>query len=197
MQLIKHYLARFIIKLMGWRVEGALPQGTDKVVLLGVPHTSAHDFHMMLLSAWYYKLNVKWVGKEKLFKPWLLGVLCRAMGGICVDRHRSSNSVERLAQVLNACKERLCLVIAPNGSRKNTKGWRTGFYHIAQTAKLPIALGFLDYQQKILGVKHTFMPTGNLEADLQLIGTHYTGVMGRHTHLYCPVQLLPKESKHD
>jgi 1-acyl-sn-glycerol-3-phosphate acyltransferase len=195
MRLIKKYISLIIIKLIGWRIEGALPHNVNKVVLLGVPHTSAYDFPMMILSAWYYQLRIKWVGKENLFKPMLLGIGSRLMGGICVERSTSTNSVERIAQTLNNFPGKLCLVIAPNGSRKNIKGWRTGFYHIAKAADIPIALGFLDYGKKILGIKHTLVPSGNMESDFKTISTHYEGVTGKQPHINCPIKIMPPKEK--
>lgn len=193
MSLVKKYLSMGIIKLMGWRIEGSLPNGVHKVVLLGVPHTSASDFHMMLLSAWYYQLRVKWVGKENIFKFWPVGFFAKIMGGIAVERGRSTNAVDRIAKVLKEFPGKLCLVIAPNGSRKNTKGWRSGFYHIAQAANIPIALGFCDYKKKLMGIKHVLMPTGNILQDIKKISTYYEGVTGKNPQIKCPIQLMQKE----
>lgn len=195
MRTIKKWISICLIKACGWRMEGTLPPHVDKIVLLGVPHTSNQDFVMMLMSAWYYKLRVKWVGKEALFKSKWLGFFSRAMGGICVDRSKSTNSVTRIAELLNNFPYRLCLVIAPNGSRKNVKGWRTGFYHIAQAANLPIALGFVDYGKKVMGIKAILTPTGDLTRDLELISRYYVGVEGKYPHIQCPIQAIPSSER--
>ncbi len=182
--ILKHLL-RFIslawLKIFGWKAEGEFPID-KKFVLIAAPHTSNWDMPNMLFFAFYYRAKIYWMGKQTIFnKPF--GTLSRWMGGIPIDRAKSNNVVEKTVEQFNN-KERLVIAIPPTGTRKKVLKWKTGFYYIALQAKVPIALGFLDYKKKIGGFGPLFHPTGDIEADMGQIMSFYKGITGKHSEKY-------------
>ena len=101
------------------------------------------------------------------------------LGGIPVRRSQSHNLVEASIQQFHR-KEQLILTIAPAGTRQRVLRWKTGFYHIACGADVPIVLGFLDYSRKAGGIGPVIHPTGNIAADMETIQAFYDGVAGKH-----------------
>jgi len=172
-----HRTARLILGLAGWRIEGRLPP-VPKFVLVGAPHTSNWDLPFTLLAAFALRARIHWMGKETLFRRPFKGVF-KWLGGIPVKRSRSHNLVEQSIQYFNRA-EKLILTIAPAGTRRRVMRWKTGFYHIACGADVPIALGFLDYRRKVGGIGPLIYPTGNISADMQTIRSFYDGVTGKN-----------------
>ena len=117
------------------------------------------------------------MGKDSLFRRPYKGFF-KWLGAIPIDRSRSKNVVAQTIQKFNQNKT-MILTIAPEGTRSRVKKWKTGFYHIAHGANVPIALGFLDYQRKVGGIGPVIYPTGNIEADMQSIRVFYDGVTGK------------------
>jgi 1-acyl-sn-glycerol-3-phosphate acyltransferase len=167
------------LKLAGWRVEGALPEGASKGVLIAAPHTSNWDLPYTLMVAYCLHLNIYWMGKQSLFR-WPFGAVMRWLGGIAVDRSKSTNLVSASAAALVAADGCLQLVVPPEGTRGKTRHWKTGFYYIALEAQVPIVLAFLDYRRKVGGLGPVFQPTGNVEADMAEIKRFYAGIQGRN-----------------
>jgi 1-acyl-sn-glycerol-3-phosphate acyltransferase len=166
------------LRLLGWKVQGALPAQTPKCVLIAAPHTSNWDLPYTLMVAFALRLNVYWMGKSELFKlPF--GPLMRWLGGIAVDREKSSNLVAASAAAIVAAEGPLQLVVPPEGTRGKTRQWKTGFYYIAVQAQVPIILAFMDYERKLSGLGPTFTPTGNIDADMAQIKAFYAPIKGR------------------
>ena len=105
------------------------------------------------------------------------------MGGVPVDRTSSKNYVEAMIAEFNRRKE-FMLTIAPEGTRGSVKAWKTGFYHIAVGAKVPIALGYLDYKNKIAGVGKMLYPSGDMEKDMKEIMAFYKPIQGKHSERF-------------
>ena len=118
-----HYLARLIMRLLGWRVDGKLPN-LPKYVLIGAPHTSNWDFVLFLGLIFYLRANVRFMGKAELFRP-PHGAFFRYCGGVAVDRKKSTGLVE---QMVKACNEadKFILTIAPEGTRHHVTEWKRG-----------------------------------------------------------------------
>ena len=135
------------LRLKGWTVEGSLPANAEKCVLIAAPHTSNWDLPYTLMVAFVLRLNVYWVGKASLFKP-PFGPVMRWLGGIAVNREQSTNLVASSALALQAADGPVQLVVAPEGTRSKSPGWKTGFYCIGQGAGVPILMAYLDYTQK-------------------------------------------------
>ena len=169
--------SRLILGLAGWRIEGQLPP-IPKFVLVGAPHTSNWDLPYTLLMAFALRANIHWLGKEAIFRR-PFKAFFEWLGGIPVQRTQSRNLVEASVQLFHR-HEQLILTIAPAGTRQRVLRWKTGFYHIACGAKVPIVLGFLDYARKAGGIGPVVNPTGNIDADLKTIRTFYDTVVGKH-----------------
>ncbi|MCL6416859.1 lysophospholipid acyltransferase family protein [Aestuariirhabdus sp. Z084] len=156
-------LAWIILKLAGWKLEGRPPE-ESKYVLIAVPHTTNWDFPITMSMAVIFRFKIFWMGKQSLFRG-PMGPLMRWMGGIAINRSRSNNMVEQVIETFNKNDE-LVVTIPPEGTRSKVDKWKTGFYHIAHGAGVPIALGFVDYTTKTGGFGPTFYPTGDIDADI-------------------------------
>ncbi len=167
------------LKLAGWKVEGSLPPQANKCVLIAAPHTSNWDLPYTLMVAFALRLNVYWMGKASIFKP-PFGPVMRWLGGIAVNREQSSNLVAASAQALKAADGRVQLVVAPEGTRSKSPGWKTGFYYIAQGAGVPILMAYLDYPNKRGGLGPTLLPSGDIEKDMAQVKAFYAPMRGRH-----------------
>ena len=174
---VMRWLALAVYRLGGWKTHGVKPP-LNKYVIIAAPHTSNWDLPYMLCSA--LKLNAKlyWMGKDAIFR-WPLKRFFKWLGGIPIDRSQSNNivalSIEQFRQ-----NKKLILTVPPSGTRKRVLNWKTGFYHIAHGAGVPIALGFLDYKKKIGGIGPLVRPTGNIEADMQVIKNFYNDISGKY-----------------
>jgi 1-acyl-sn-glycerol-3-phosphate acyltransferase len=167
------------LKLLGWRVEGALPARAQKSVLIAAPHTSNWDLPFTLMVAFSLRLNIYWMGKSSIFK-FPFGPLMRWLGGVAVNREKSSNLVAASAQALREADGKVQLVVPPEGTRGKTRHWKTGFYFIAVQAQVPIVLAFMDYEKKLSGLGPLFTPTGDVDADMAKIKLFYAGIKGKH-----------------
>lgn len=172
-----HWLSSLFLKVLGWRKEGELPV-VPKYVLIGAPHTSNWDFPITLAYAFAYKIKVFWLGKHTLFrKPF--GGLLTWMGGIPIDRTKSNNVVSQSIELYNRL-EKLIMIVSPEGTRKKVTHWKTGFYHIASGANVPIFLGFLDFRRKLGGFGPMIIPTGDIGADMKKIRKFYMTIKGKN-----------------
>jgi 1-acyl-sn-glycerol-3-phosphate acyltransferase len=179
-------LARAVLHALGWRVDEHLPDA-KKYVMIGAPHTSNWDFIYMLLFRAALGLNPKWAGKDTMFH-WSIGWLWKGIGGIPVNRRLRNNFVDQMAQAFRQHDE-MILVIAPEGTRNKVGYWKSGFYHIAHCAGVPIALGYLDFGHKIGGIGPLIMPTGDIRTDFVAIQQFYAGKVGKFPHEQSEVKL--------
>ena len=172
-------VARVLLKLAGWRVEGSLPPQARKSVLIAAPHTSNWDFPYTLLAAFALRLNIRWMGKASLFAA-PFGPLMRWLGGIAVRREQSNELVAATVAALCVADGPLQLVVAPEGTRRMTRRWRTGFYYIALGAELPILMTYLDYGGRRCGLGPALLPSGDIERDMATIKAFYAPMRGRN-----------------
>ena len=184
------FLASALLKLFGWDAVQGLPK-FKKYVLIGAPHTSNWDFVVAMLAALAIGLRFKWLGKHTLFKN-PFEPLLKFFGGIPVDRRVHSSVIEKMTEMFNN-SERLVLAITPEGTRSKTKYWRSGFYHIALNSKVPIAFAFLDYENKKIGIGDHFIPSGDINADMQIIRKYYIGIKGKNPEKQGEIRIRPKE----
>ncbi|HEX5389315.1 MAG TPA: lysophospholipid acyltransferase family protein [Burkholderiaceae bacterium] len=171
------------LRLTGWRVEGALPADASKAVLIAAPHTSNWDLPYTLMVAFALRLNVYWMGKQSIFKPPFRGVM-RWLGGIPVNREQSTNLVAASVAAIQAADGPLQLIVPPEGTRSKTRYWKTGFYHIAVGAQVPIVMAYMDYHDKRSGLGPVFVPTGNVEADMAAIKGFYAPFKGKNAQQF-------------
>ena len=172
-------LSLAFLKLNGWKVLGALPAQAQRSVFIAAPHTSNWDLPYTLMVAFVLRLNIYWMGKASIFR-FPFGPLMRWLGGIAVDRSKSSNQVAASAQAILDAQGPLQLIVPPEGTRSKTRSWRTGFYHIAVAAQVPIVLAYMDYERKISGLGPMFVPTGDLDADMVRIKAFYAPFKGKN-----------------
>lgn len=175
------WMGLIFLKVIGWRVEGEIPD-IKKFVLIAAPHTSNWDFPITLAVTFVLKIKIYWMGKDAMFR-WPFGAACRWLGGIPIDRSRSHNMVEQCIQAFKE-QDKLIMVIPPEGTRKKVRYWKTGFYHIARGADVPIVLGFLDYSRKTGGIGPTFNPTGHIENDFRQMEAFYATITGKCQNLF-------------
>ncbi len=164
-----------ILRLVGWRVEGKLPD-LPKFILIAGPHTSNWDFLMFLGVIFHLKANVKFMGKAELFRN-PFGWFFYWCGGIPVDRKKSQGLVE---QMVDACgkSDKFILTIAPEGTRYKVSDWKMGFYHIAKNAGIPVAMAIVDGANKTMHVGQVFHLTENMDADIKTIKGFFNGMVG-------------------
>lgn len=172
-----------VLRMAGWRVEGALAPGAGKCVLIAAPHTSNWDLPYTLMAAFALRLNVVWMGKASIFKA-PFGPLMRWLGGIAVQREQANNLVAASAAALQAAQGPVQLIVPPEGTRSRATRWKTGFYFIAQGAGLPIQLAYMDYTAKRVGLGPLFQPTGDLEADMASIKAYYAPFRGKNAQQF-------------
>ena len=173
------WLARFIYyRVLGWRVTGYTNFGiVKKAVIIAVPHTSWHDFTMGVLLRSVIGIKTNYIGKKALFKfPY--GWFFRMLGGAPVERRNNENQVEAIARLFKE-KETFRMTMAPEGTRKKVKEWRTGFYYIAKKAKVPIIMFTLDFGKKENRFSEPFYPTDDKSADFKFMKEFYHGVVGK------------------
>ncbi|MGY0218835.1 lysophospholipid acyltransferase family protein [Endozoicomonadaceae bacterium StTr2] len=175
-------LAWLTLKLLGWKVEGEPPKSA-RYVLIGAPHTSNWDFALTISASMILRMRINWLGKVSLFYGPLRPIM-RWMGGIPVNRERRTGIV---SQAVNAFRtnRRLIIALSPEGTRSQVSRWKTGFYHIAREANVPIVLGYLDFGRKVVGIGPSFRPTGDLERDMAAIQHFYQDIQGKHPEKFC------------
>lgn len=173
------WLSQRTLQGLGWTLTGSMPASTPKSVVIAAPHTSNWDFPYTLMVAFAMGLNIQWMGKKQLFR-FPFKHLMLWLGGIPVDRSQSTNLVSASVQTLLASEHDLHLVVPPEGTRSQSRQWKTGFYYIALGAKVPIVLGYMDFAQKKSGLGEAFMPTGDLETDMVLIKGFYASFKGKN-----------------
>jgi 1-acyl-sn-glycerol-3-phosphate acyltransferase len=166
------------LKLAGWKVEGSLPAGADKCVLIAAPHTSNWDLPYTLMVAFALRLNIYWMGKQGIFRPPFRGLMMW-LGGIAVNQAQSTNLVAASSDALKSAQGLLQLVVAPEGTRSKTRYWKTGFYYIALGAQVPIVLAYLDYAHKRGGLGPAVQPCGDIEKDMTTIKAFYAPMKGK------------------
>lgn len=183
-------LAQWFLASVGWKAEGDLNLLPKKFVAIMAPHTSNWDllFALGTVSALGIKFN--WFGKKEMFR-WPFGGLFKLLGGIPIERSASQNMVD-LTSALIRTRERIIIGIAPEGTRSNSKYWKTGFYRIAHQAAVPIAFGFLDYKRKAGGLGPLMETTGDIEEDLKVIRGFYKGVTAKNPGLVGEIAIEPK-----
>ncbi len=170
------WLSGRILKLLGWTLIADFPD-TDKYVLIAAPHTSNWDFPLGILAARALKLDVRWLGKHTLFRR-PFGWFFRALGGVPVQRDQALNLIEQIS-ALFARSDRLIVALAPEGTRSKTDHWKSGFYHVARAAGVPIAMACLDHGQKQIVLGGTFYPGDDIEGTFDIVREFYKDHRGK------------------
>ena len=165
------------VKASGWRLEGELPD-VPKLVLIVAPHSSWWDGIFGLLFKVALGVDISFMAKRELFR-WPLGGLLRKLGGVPIERTAATDVVGQMVARFHA-SERLWLGIEPEGTRKAVSRWKSGFWHIARQAGVPVLPGYFDYPRKVIGLGPLFHPTGDKDADIAALRAFYTSFGGKH-----------------
>ncbi|MCC7403283.1 MAG: lysophospholipid acyltransferase family protein [Bdellovibrionales bacterium] len=182
-QLVYWLCDLLMFRLLGWRVEGQLPQ-VPKYVAIGAPHTSNWDFFIGMAAYHRLKIQFRWYGKHTIF-IWPVGVLLRAMGGFPIERAHHHDVVS-VAIAKFKREDHFILALAPEGTRGKVDKWKTGFYHIALGAGVPICPFALDFEHKRVVCGQLFYPTGDKEKDIAHLQDFFRQFRGRHPELGFP-----------
>jgi 1-acyl-sn-glycerol-3-phosphate acyltransferase len=169
------YLLAF--RICGWRIVGE-PPALKKYLIVVAPHTSNWDFMLGLAVRSIQRIPANFLGKIELFRP-PHGWIFRWLGGYAVDRKSSTHLVDQIVSIAKK-EERFIVAIAPEGTRSKVDKWKTGFYHIALGAGIPIVMAGVDYPSKTLTWSPPFMPTGSLEEDAPKIDAFFDGKKGKN-----------------
>ena len=163
-------------RVLNWKLIGELPK-IDKMVLPVISHTHWVDFIMGILIRNVINEEINFVGKKEIFGP-ITGWFFKIMGGTPVDRGSNSNTVGSIVSIFKE-KTIFRLALSPEGTRKKVKNWKTGFYHIAKQAKVPICLVAFDYGKKQIVFHPPFYPTDNMDDDMFFLKNQFKGVIGK------------------
>ncbi len=175
---ILYYWARLTLWLWGWEVKGALPPDVKKCIIIVAPHTAMGDFIIGRFAFWKLRIKVNFLIKKEAFTP-ALGWLIKGSGGIPVDRSRAANVTAQVVRMMQE-SEQIAIVITPEGTREKVKQWKKGFYFIAQSANVPIAMAYMNYKLKKGGIGPVLYPSGDYDADMLIIKEFYRSMEARH-----------------
>jgi 1-acyl-sn-glycerol-3-phosphate acyltransferase len=169
-------VARALLGASGWRIEGDFPP-RPKLVAIVAPHTSNWDFVVGILAVFAIGIRVRFLAKHTLFANRWLGGLMRWCGGMPVNRAAPQGLVPQVVEAIESA-DRVFLGITPAGTRSSTKPWKSGFYHIAVAARVPILPVVFDGAARTIRLLPPFEPSGNYDADLPKLLALYAGVRG-------------------
>ena len=179
---MKKAIAEFILyRLMGWKLEGELPD-LKKYIILGGPHTSNWDFILAMSIVWIKEAPVNVIAKQELFK-FPLGIIMRAMGLLPIGRKKSQNQVDAIAEMYNS-REQFIIALSPEGTRKKVDRLKSGFYHIALKADLPVVIVSVNEPTKTLIIQKPYYNTGDKDTDFKHFNhmfKSYTGMVAENS----------------
>ncbi len=176
--MLKRSLGEAFLRIAGWKMQGERPT-EPRYVIIAAPHTSNWDMPFMLAMAFVYDIPVRWMGKHTLFKR-PFGAFFRRMGGIPIVRHRAGGVVDQMVEYFKD-EPSLVLMVPAEGTRSHVDYWKSGFYHIARGADVPVCLSYLDFSKKVGGIGPMIRLTGDVRADMDEIRAFYAGKQG-----FCP-----------
>lgn len=174
---IWHWIGSAFLALGGWKIAGDWPSD-PKVVIIAAPHTSNWDGIWMIAAAAKWRIRLRYMGKKSLTEGPFGGIV-KWTGCIPIDRSKSHDVVMAMKDVFAAGPE-LILAVPPEGTRDPVQKWKSGFYHIAIGAGVPITFAVMDYRTKTVSLPATLWPSGNYVADLSVIQSFYSNATARY-----------------
>lgn len=172
------WIAQSLMSLFGWRIEADIPN-LPKFVLVGAPHTSNWDFMLTIGTLFALSVKISWMGKASLFR-WPIKGIMEWLGGVPIDRGTRRDGIVNQTIAAFDSRDKFVIAIMPEGTRDKAHKWKTGFYHIAKGAKVPIVLVRFDYGRKVMGLGPTFETSGNQEADIAQIQAPFADIKGKN-----------------
>jgi len=180
-----YFISKIVFKIFGWKVQGALPENVDKAVMIAAPHTSNWDFFWTRAAFFILKVPVRYTVKKELLK-FPLNLILNPLGAIGIDRGKkqadgNKKSMTDVMIDLFDKRDKLIVLVTPEGTRSYNPNWKTGFYRVAEGAGVSILCGFLDYDKKIAGIGPEFVPDGRLEEQIESIKDFYRPIKGKYS----------------
>jgi len=188
---MREALGKAILDGAGWTLGSARPP-SDRFVLVAAPHTSNWDLLYTLACTTALGLPMRFMAKDSLFRG-PQGALLRALGGIAIDRSKNNNVVDAMVQAFDQ-NQALVLLIPPEGTRKASQYWKSGFYHIARKANVPVGLGFLDYSRKRVGIGPLLPLSGDVRRDMDVIRAFYADMGAKHPESFTRPRLREEDA---
>lgn len=175
------FLTKFIyFNILGWKVKGNVSFSTEKLkkcIIIPVPHTSWHDFYIGILLRSVCGVNTSFLAKKELFF-FPLSIILKWLNFTPVDRFKKGNKVDKIASIFSEHSE-FRIGLAPEGTRAKVDKLRTGFYHIAKKANIPIIMVTLDYKNKTNTISEPFHLTNDITNDFKFIESFFKGIEGK------------------
>lgn len=171
------WVSKKIYHAMGWRLQGRFPSELKKKILIVAPHTSKMDFLVGILVKFWLDIRVTFYAKEELFRG-IVGWFLRSLGGTPVNRTKKNNLVARAIKDFLE-KEQHAILLTPEGTRKRVDKWRSGFYHIAEKAQVPIIPIAFDFEHKKIIILPTYFVKGKGESEIEEIRSLFKGIKGK------------------
>ena len=179
------WLSHFLYyRIGGWTAKPEIPEGVEKAIIIIAPHTANSDFPIGLGVDYLMSPRGQFLAKRELFDG-PFGFIFKSLGGLPVDRSKANNLVDEVTRVFSE-HEQLFLVVAPEGTRSITTRWKTGFYHMAKGAGVPIILAYMDYAKKECGFGGILHPSDNQEKDFVMIEDFYRSITARYPENFNP-----------
>ncbi|MBK6530457.1 MAG: lysophospholipid acyltransferase family protein [Deltaproteobacteria bacterium] len=178
-------LSAAALRLAGWRFDGTLPR-EKRYVCLGYPHTSNWDGLLMIAFATRLGLKARWMIKDDWTRG-PLGAALRGLGAVGIDRSTSHSVVAQMIEEFGRHEE-FVLGIPPEGTRSRTEHWRSGFYHIALGARVPVVPGYIDFGRRVVGMGPPMWMSGDVRADMDRLREFYGSL---HLRAYEPANVGP------
>ncbi len=179
-----YYISKFVFWLFGWKVKGSIPYDVHKAVMIAAPHTSNWDFLWARMAFFIMRAPVRFTVKKELLK-FPLKYILNPLGAIGIDRtqkiaiDRKQSMTEAMISLFNK-RERLIVLVTPEGTRSYVPEWKTGFYRVAEGANVPILCGYLNYELKTAGVGPMFIVNGHVEEQMEDIKNFYRPIKGKY-----------------
>ncbi len=158
-------------KWKGWTLGPNIPENIDKCIVVAAPHTSNWDFVYSMAALHLFGVKMNYLAKKELFKFPMKGIL-KSTGAISVERSKNTGMVESIIQKFNE-SEKMILLIAGEGTRGKVDKWKSGLYHVAFGANIPIMPAYLDYAKKEAGFGGPIYPTENMQQTVDALKAVY------------------------
>jgi hypothetical protein len=178
------FISKIIFKIFGWRFKDHVGGGYERCVMIAAPHTSNWDFVFARAAFYLMDIPVRYTVKNDWMR-FPFNLIFGPLGGIGIDRSPKKPGEERRSMTeamieLFKQNEKLAVMVTPEGTRSLRTKWKTGFYHVAVGAQVPIALGYLDFKNKEAGVGKIILPSGDMQKDMKQIMDFYKNIKGKH-----------------
>ena len=184
------WIAKLFLRATGWKPEGA-PPAKRRFVLIAAPHTSNWDLFYLLALSEAFDLRISFMMKHTVFRG-PFGPLFKSLGGIPIYRHKRGDLVKQMVEAFGE-RDEFVLVVPAEGTRIRVDYWKSGFYHIAREANVPIVLGYLDYARKRGGFGPAITTSGSIGDDMDVIRDFYSDKSARHPELFAEPRMREED----